>query len=129
MINLASDLDGTIYKGNQLINGVEETYKLLIKKKVNIIFTPHLIPINRGILSTIYIKGNIEDLEKILLRSKELEDSMSVSSGNNEEFVKISKEYSDLKPIVDNINAYNSNKKEYWNHNRNTNQKQEQEQE
>ena len=52
-------------------------------------------------------------LEKILLRSKELEDSMSVSSGNNEEFVKISKEYSDLKPIVDNINAYNSNKKEY----------------
>ena len=54
-----------------------------------------------------------QDLEKILLRSKELEDSMSVSSGNNEEFVKISKEYSDLKPIVDNINAYNSNKKEY----------------
>ena len=54
-----------------------------------------------------------QDLEKILLRSKELENSMSVSSGNNEEFVKISKEYSDLKPIVDNINAYNSNKKEY----------------
>ena len=35
-------------------------------KKVNIIFTPHLIPINRGILSTIYIKGNIENIEKAL---------------------------------------------------------------
>ena len=35
MINLASDLDGTIYEGNELIKGVEETYKLLIKKKVN----------------------------------------------------------------------------------------------
>ena len=27
-------------------------------KRINIIFTPHLIPINRGILSTIYLKGN-----------------------------------------------------------------------
>jgi len=54
-----------------------------------------------------------EDLEKILLRSKMLEDSMSVISGDNEEFVKISKEYSDLKPIVDNINTYNNFKKEH----------------
>ena len=38
MINLASDLDGTIYKGNELIDGVEETYKLLIKENINIIF-------------------------------------------------------------------------------------------
>ena len=35
-------------------------------KKVNVIFTPHLIPINRGILSTIYIKGNIKDIEESL---------------------------------------------------------------
>ena len=38
MINLASDLDGTIYRGNELINGVEETYKLLVKNNINIIF-------------------------------------------------------------------------------------------
>ena len=44
-----------------------------------------------------------EELEKILLRSKELEDLMSQASGDNEQFVRISKEYSDLKPIVDNI--------------------------
>jgi 4-nitrophenyl phosphatase len=39
VINLASDLDGTIYKGNELIKGVEETYKLLIKRNVNVLFT------------------------------------------------------------------------------------------
>ena len=54
-----------------------------------------------------------EDLYRILSRSKELEESMSTISGDNEEFVKISKEYSDLKPIVDNINIYNNYKKEH----------------
>ena len=34
-----------------------------------------------------------EDLYRILSRSKELEESMSTISGDNEEFVKISKEY------------------------------------
>ena len=34
-----------------------------------------------------------EDLDRILSRSKELEESMSTISGDNEEFVKISKEY------------------------------------
>jgi 4-nitrophenyl phosphatase len=38
VINLASDLDGTIYRGNKLIDGVEEAYKSLIKKNINIIF-------------------------------------------------------------------------------------------
>ena len=57
MINLASDLDGTIYKGNQLINGVEETYKLLIKKKVNIIFTT-----NNSSQSPDVLKLKLEDL-------------------------------------------------------------------
>ena len=37
-------------------------------KKLNIIFTPHLIPINRGILSTIYLKGNALLIQKTLLR-------------------------------------------------------------
>ena len=54
-----------------------------------------------------------EELEKILLRSKELEDLMSQASGDNEQFVRISKEYSDLKPIVDNIDTYKSYKKEH----------------
>ena len=47
-------------------------------KKVNIIFTPHLIPINRGILSTIYLKGNALLIQKTLLKHYK-----------NESFVKI----------------------------------------
>ena len=38
---------------------------------------------------------------------------MSQASGDNEQFVRISKEYSDLKPIVDNIDTYKSYKKEH----------------
>ena len=33
---------------------------------MNIIFTPHLIPINRGILSTIYLKGDALLIQKTL---------------------------------------------------------------
>ena len=57
MINLASDLDGTIYKGDKLINGVEETYKLLIKKKVNVIFIT-----NNSSQSPNELKKKLEDL-------------------------------------------------------------------
>ena len=49
-------------------------------KKVNIIFTPHLIPINRGILSTIYLKGNALLIHKTLLKHYK-----------NEGFIKIEK--------------------------------------
>ena len=45
---------------------------------INIIFTPHLIPINRGILSTIYLKGNALLIQKTLLKHYK-----------NESFVKI----------------------------------------
>ena len=38
MINLASDLDGTIYLGSKLIDGVKEAYNTLIQNNVNIIF-------------------------------------------------------------------------------------------
>jgi N-acetyl-gamma-glutamyl-phosphate reductase len=39
---------------------IEQELSLLSKKKLNVIFTPHLMPMDRGILSTIYvrIKGN-----------------------------------------------------------------------
>lgn len=57
MINLASDLDGTIYKGNTLITGVEEAYNLLIKKKVNIIFTT-----NNSSQSPDVLKDKLENL-------------------------------------------------------------------
>ena len=38
----------------------------ITSKKINIIFTPHLIPINRGIFTTIYLKGNIDTISSTL---------------------------------------------------------------
>ena len=38
MITIATDLDGTIYKGTELIDGVKESYKYLIKNNVDIFF-------------------------------------------------------------------------------------------
>jgi len=35
---------------------IEEKLSLLSGKKVKVIFTPHLLPVNRGIFSTIYVK-------------------------------------------------------------------------
>ncbi len=51
----------------------------LQKKKVNIIFTPHLIPINRGILSTIYLKGNALLIQKTLLKYYENESFIQIN--------------------------------------------------
>lgn len=45
---------------------IEQELSLLSKKKINVIFTPHLMPMDRGILSTIYIRlGNTASLSKI----------------------------------------------------------------
>ncbi len=49
-------------------------------KKVNIIFTPHLIPINRGILSTIYLKGNALLIQKTLLEYYKKESFIKINN-------------------------------------------------
>lgn len=36
---------------------IEQTLSLLYGEKVNVTFVPHLLPVNRGILSTIYVKA------------------------------------------------------------------------
>ncbi len=41
---------------------IEEQLELNRKKNISIVFTPHLIPMKRGILSTIYVKGNYEEI-------------------------------------------------------------------
>ena len=35
---------------------IEQTLSMFAGKKVNVTFVPHLLPVNRGILSTIYVK-------------------------------------------------------------------------
>ncbi len=45
---------------------IEQELSLLSKKKINVIFTPHLMPMDRGILSTIYVRlGNSASLSNI----------------------------------------------------------------
>lgn len=48
---------------------IEETLSVMANDKVSITFTPHLLPINRGILSTIYCtpknKVNLEEIYKL----------------------------------------------------------------
>lgn len=52
----------------------------LTSKNINIIFTPHLIPINRGILSTIYVKGNVKEISNALEKKYKNEKFVSFSN-------------------------------------------------
>lgn len=61
---------------------IEEILSTISKEKVNITFTPHLLPINRGIISTIYCQGK----EKLTL--SEVYD-LYKETYKNEAFVEI----------------------------------------
>lgn len=47
---------------------IEQELHLLLKKKISVVFTPHLIPMDRGILSTIYVRAKkkikLSDVQK-----------------------------------------------------------------
>ena len=49
-----------------------------------------------------------EELNKFIDRYKLLEDQLNASISDKEEYIKISKEYSDLKPIIESIREYQS---------------------
>ena len=46
---------------------IEEKLETLFKKKINVVFAPHLVPMNRGILCTIYLKTSlsIEEIHRM----------------------------------------------------------------
>jgi N-acetyl-gamma-glutamyl-phosphate reductase len=52
---------------------LDQEFSLAAGRKVVATFTPHLVPMNRGILSTIYVRAtrgkSVEDLHAILLKS------------------------------------------------------------
>ena len=51
---------------------LDQEFSLAAGREVIVSFTPHLVPMNRGILSTIYVRGNKaspQDLHAILLKS------------------------------------------------------------
>jgi N-acetyl-gamma-glutamyl-phosphate reductase len=52
---------------------LDQEFSLAAGRKVTVTFTPHLVPMNRGILSTIYVRGangkSPEDLQAILAKA------------------------------------------------------------
>ncbi len=56
------------------------------------------------------IKG--EELEKIVSKYKKLEDQLNASIKDRDEFILVSKEYAELKPIVEQIDIFNRLNKE-----------------
>jgi N-acetyl-gamma-glutamyl-phosphate reductase len=61
---------------------IEETLSAMAKEKVNVTFTPHLLPINRGILSTIYCSTkdtvNLEEIHKLYVAAYKDEPFVNV---------------------------------------------------
>ena len=53
-----------------------------------------------------------EELEKIVSKYKKLEDQLNASIKDRDDFILISKEYSELKPIIEQINIFNKLNKE-----------------
>jgi len=51
---------------------LDQEFSLAARREVIVTFTPHLVPMNRGILSTIYVRGKRgrtpEDLHAVLLK-------------------------------------------------------------
>ena len=54
----------------------------------------------------------VEELEKIVSKYKKLENQLNASIQDREEYILVSKEYSELKPIVEQINIFNGLSKE-----------------
>jgi len=61
---------------------LDQEFSLAAGRDVVVSFTPHLVPMNRGILSTIYVRGmlgkSVEDLHAILLKYYENEPFVHV---------------------------------------------------
>lgn len=59
---------------------IEQTLSIFANKDINVTFVPHLLPVNRGILSTIYLKTNssLDDIYSTYLKTYE-----------NEKFVRV----------------------------------------
>ena len=52
--------------GHQHLPEMEQVLSGLAKRKVNLTFVPHLLPVKRGILSTLYVRLKKKVTEKIL---------------------------------------------------------------
>lgn len=79
---------------------IEQEITGLSEQDVKVNFTPHLVPLNRGILTTIYarLKGRI-GLEKLF--------ALYMKAYAKEPFVRVTRAYPDVKPDVKNVRGTN----------------------
>lgn len=61
---------------------MEHNIFLITKVKLALSFTPHILPINRGIMSTIYVKGDPEKIFNVLTKYYKKEKFVKVSPLN-----------------------------------------------
>lgn len=75
---------------------IKQEMDKLSKSDINVIFTPHLLPINRGILSTIYL-----DIKNILKNQITEENLYEIYSEfyKDEYFIRITKELPEIKNV------------------------------
>ena len=62
---------------------MEHNIQLITKKNINITFTPHILPLNRGILSTIYVKGDAKKVFNKLRKFYEKEKFVQINEFGN----------------------------------------------
>lgn len=64
----ATDAQGYAHGGkHRHLGEFDQEFSLIAGRKIEIQFTPHLVPISRGILATCYLKGDAEVVHKTLV--------------------------------------------------------------
>ena len=80
--NLFSEIDGGIsvygVASHRHTPEIEQSLSNALGKEVKVTFTPHLMPMNRGILSTIYVKGDAKKIREALAKAYDKEPFVRV---------------------------------------------------
>ncbi len=56
----------------------DQEFSLIAGRPVQVQFTPHLLPMNRGILATVYVKGDAKQVHEILVNAYDREPFLKV---------------------------------------------------
>ncbi len=56
----------------------DQEFSKIAGRTVHVQFTPHLLPMNRGILATVYVRGNAKNVHQVLVKAYESEPFLKV---------------------------------------------------
>lgn len=73
---------------------IEQTLAIMGGQAANVLFVPHLLPLNQGILETIYLQPAADDIEE-----SELFEALH-EAYDNEPFVRVRKDYPNVKHVA-----------------------------